>query len=178
MHVRVISFGTNWWVMHSRNLDDSYCFGRNTAWFNSTGLMSGRRLRLCWIYPGQIRFNLTSGFDPEFKSRAMGKTFWCCGPNRFRGKTHLLFVRPAGSTCPDTHLVTLSSGEHGPIQFDKPGWKSRGVEPIAVSLRGRRYEAMMLITAGSWIQSDLGRWMISADGRRLVLSEGEKGVLE
>ena len=29
MHVRIINFGTNWWAMHSRNLDDPFCFRRS-----------------------------------------------------------------------------------------------------------------------------------------------------
>ncbi len=47
MLVRIISFGTNWWAAHSSDLNDSMCFRRNAAWFNSAGLKYGRRLRLC-----------------------------------------------------------------------------------------------------------------------------------
>ena len=178
MHVRIISFGTNWWAMHSPDLDDPYCFRRRAAWFNSAGFKCGHRLRLNWIYPGQIRFNLTSGFDPEFRLRAVGKTFWCSGPNRYQGKTHLLIVRPAKSACPEMYLVTLNDSEHGPIQFGKPGWKTDGVEAISVSVRDTRYEAMLLMTAGSWIQSAWGRWQVSADGRRLVLDERDERGLQ
>ena len=46
-------------VAHSRDLNDPFCFRRKAAWFNSAGLMCGRRLRMCWAFPGQIRFNLT-----------------------------------------------------------------------------------------------------------------------
>jgi hypothetical protein len=161
--------------MHSRDLDDPYCFRRRAAWFNSTGFMCGHRLCLNWMYPGQIRFNLTSGFDPEFRLCAIGKTFWCSGPNRYQGKNHLLVVRPAKLACPETYLVTLNDAEHGAIQFGKPGWKADGVEAISVSVRQIRYEAMLLITAGGWIQSEWGRWQLSADGRRLVLAEQVEG---
>jgi hypothetical protein len=157
--------------MHSRNLDDPYCFRRRAAWFNSTGFKCGRRLHLNWIYPGQIRFNLTSGFDPDFRSRAFGKTFWCTGPCRHEGKIHLLVVRSAKSACPETYLVTLNDAEHGPIQFEKPGWKSQEIEAISISLRHSRYEAMLLMRAGSWVQSEWGRWQMNADGRQLVLDE-------
>ena len=178
MHVRIIGFGSNWWSMHSRDLDDPDCFRRGATWFNSTGFMCGRRLRLCWIYPGQVRFNSTSSFDPDFRSRTIGKTFWCSGPNRYRGKVHLLVARPAKSMCPDAFLVTLNSAEHGPIRFEKQGWKSDGVEAISVSLRGQRYEAMLLIAVGGWVQSEWGRWQVSDDGRRLELADSEKGVLQ
>jgi hypothetical protein len=109
--------------------------------------------------------------------RAVGKTFWCSGPNRHQGKIHLLVVRPAKSACPEMYLVTLNDAEHGPIRFGKPGWKTDGVEAISVSVRHTRYEAMLLMTAGSWIQSEWGRWRVSADGRRLELVAGEGGDL-
>jgi hypothetical protein len=75
------------------------------------------------------------------------------------------------------YLVTLNDAEHGPIQFGKPGWKTDGVEAISVSVRHTRYEAMLLMTAGSSIQSEWGRWQMSADGRRIELAEGEEGDL-
>ena len=95
MRVRVISFGTNWWAACSHDLSDPMCFRRRAAWFNSAGLKQGRRLRFCWVFPGQIRFNRTSGFNPEFPLRSVGKSFHCSGPNVLRGRTHLLFYAPA-----------------------------------------------------------------------------------
>jgi hypothetical protein len=75
MRVRVINFGTNWWAACSHDLSDPMCFRRRAAWFNSAGLKQGRRLRFCWVFPGQIRFNRTSGFNPEFPLRSVGKSF-------------------------------------------------------------------------------------------------------
>ncbi len=172
MHIRVISFGTNWWAMHSRDTSDPLCFWRKSAYFNAAGLMSGRRLHHSAIFPGQIRFNAKSGFDPEFPLRALGKTFLCSGPRQFAGKTHLLFERRAGEMTPDAYLVTLKSAEHGAIQFAKSGWKSAGVRPISISLRGERYEAMLLFGAEDWVESNLGLWQIDQAGCQLRLSEG------
>jgi hypothetical protein len=172
MRVRVVSFGTNWWAVHSRNLDDPYCFRRRVAWFNSAGLKSGRRLRLCWVYPGHIRFNQNSGFQAEYPLRSIGKTFLCAGPNRLRGRTHLLFVRLLGESPSDCYLVTLNEVSNGRISFDSSAWRSAGVQPISVSLRGFRYEAMLLMGTSDWIETDLGRWSVCADSQRLVLAEG------
>ena len=94
MYVRVISFGTNWWMMHPSNTDDPYCFRRRAAYFNAAALKSGRRLHHSAIYPGQIRFNTQSGFDPEFPSRAIGKTFLCSGPDQFAGTDATLLAMP------------------------------------------------------------------------------------
>ncbi len=170
MRVCVISFGTNWWVMHSRDSSDPYCFRRRAAYFNAAALRCGRRLRHSAIYPGQIRFNAKSGFDPEFPSRAVGRTFLCSGPKQFAGRVHLLFARVAAATPPDAYLVTLNSANHGAIQFDQPGWRSPGVQPISVSMHGSRYEAMLLIGAEDWVCTDLGRWKVDAVGNRLLLA--------
>jgi hypothetical protein len=171
MRVRIISFGTNWWAMHGRDLDDPYCFHRDAAWFNSAALMCGHRIRLCWAHPGHIRFNQNSGFQPEFPLRSIGKTFLCAGPNRLDGRTHLLLSRMAGDSGCDLYLVTVSDSSHGRIRFAIPHWRSRGVQPISISLRGSRYEAMLLMGQSDWLETDLGRWSISPQSLRLVLSE-------
>ena len=93
MYIRIVSFGTNWWAMNSHDTSDPYCFRRRAAWFNAAALMSGRRLHHSAIFPGQIRFNSKSGFDPEFPLRAIGKIFQCSPPRQFAGKMHLLFER-------------------------------------------------------------------------------------
>jgi hypothetical protein len=170
MRVRIVSFGTNWWAMHSRDLDDPCCLRRRAAWFNSAGLKYGSRLRLCWAFPGHIRFNQTSGFHPEYPLRSIGKTFLCSGPNRLRGRTHLLFARMLPKTEPDLYLVTLTDASHGWISFSSPAWRSAGVQPISVSLRKLRYEAMLLMGAQDWIRTEVGTWCIHADTQRLALA--------
>jgi len=177
MYIRVIGFGTNWWAMRSRDTSDPYCFRRRAAWFNAAALMSGRRLHHSAIFPGQVRFNSKSGFDPEFPSRAIGKIFQCSPPRQFAGKMHLLFERRTSETMPDAYLVTLRSSEHGAIQFGKPGWKSAGVSLISISLRGPRYEAMLLFGDQDWVASDLGRWQIDQRKCRIRLSDVVEGAI-
>jgi len=177
MYVRIVSFGTNWWAMNSHDTSDPYCFRRTAAWFNAAALMSGRRLHHSAIFPGQIRFNSKSGFDPEFPLRAVGKTFLCSEPRQFAGKMHLLFERRSTEIAPDVYLVTLKSAEHGAIQFSKPSWKSAGVRPISISLRGEKYEAMLLFGSGDWVESDLGRWLIDQSGCRIQLNVVREGAL-
>jgi len=176
MYIRLISFGTNWWAMRSGDTSDPFCFRRQSAYFNAAALMSGRRLRHSALYPGQIRFNAKSGFDPEFSSRAIGKIFLCKGPLQVAGKCHLLLIRPAKGMRPDSSLVTLNSSDHGAIAFDQLGWKSAKVQPVSVSQRAFRYEAMLLMGDQDWVQSDLGRWRVDPSGCRLVLAETDEGA--
>jgi hypothetical protein len=176
MYIRVVSFGTNWWAMRSRDVDDPFCFRRKAAYFNAAALMSGRRLHHCAVFPGQICFNSKSGFDPEFPLRAIGRTFLCTAPRQFSGKMHLLFERRAGEIMPDAYLVTLRFAEHGAIQFAQPGWKSAGIQPISISLRGGRYEAMLLFGAGDWVESDLGRWQVDQAKCQLSINSFSEGA--
>lgn len=172
MYIRVVSFGTNWWTVHSGNTDDPLCFRQRAAFFNAAALKFGRRLRHSAVFPGLVRFNLRSGFNPEFPQRAIGKTFFCSTPRQFSGKMHLLFERAAGTMTPDAYLVTLRDVEHGSIRFAQPGWKSAGVQPISISLRGQRYEAMLLFGEGDWVESDIGKWQVDQIFCRIGLREG------
>jgi len=170
MRIRIVSFGTNWWAAHSRNLEDPLCFRRRVAWFNSAGIKSGRRLRLCWVHPGHIRFNQKSSFDPEYPMRSVGRTFLSTGPTTMNGRTHLLISHLIhDNAAPDKYLVTVSAACHGQIGFASRDWKSQSTQPISVSLRGACFEAMLLLGAADWIKTDLGRWAISKDGQRLAL---------
>jgi len=172
VRVRIIGLGTNWWAAHSRDLNDPFCFRRKAAWFNSAGLMFGSRLRMCWAFPGQIRFNQTSNFDPNRPLRSLGRTFECSGPNFLNGRMHLLIRLPASSDAPDRFLVTLNEREYGRVWFATSSWRSAGVQPISVSVRGARYEAMVLISATDWVETELGKWILSADRRRIELETG------
>jgi hypothetical protein len=175
MHIRMMSFGVNWWAAHSGDVNDPYRYRRNAAWFNSAGLKYGQRLRLCWVLPGQIRFNQSSGFNPEFRARTTGKIFECEEPRAFNGRIHLLVTKLANHCTPDAYLLTLTDGAHGEIDFKNPGWKSPGVRPISVSLRPPRYEAIVLMGANDWVRSDLGEWRLGPGQCNLTRAMGHRG---
>jgi hypothetical protein len=107
MRVRIINFGTNWWAMHSGEISDPLCFVRKAAYFNAAALKSGRRLHHSAIFRGQARFNSKSGFNPEFRSRAIGKTFVSTGPKQFEGRVHILFERKVNTAQPDASSISL-----------------------------------------------------------------------
>jgi hypothetical protein len=159
--------------MHSKNIEDPYCFRRKPAYFNTTGLMYGCRLRNCQIYPGMLRFNRTSGFDPEFVERIPGKTFQAAPPRLHDGRIHLLFEFPGAGQTPDAYLVTLHPETHGAIAFRNKNWRSPGLQPIAVSRQRDRYEAMLLMRPGHWVETERGRWQISPTTGNLELRSAE-----
>lgn len=172
MRVRIVSLGSNWWSAHAKDVTDPFCLRRNAAWFNSVGLKYGNRLRLCWVYPGQVRFNQSAGFNPEFPNRSLGRSFECNEPNRMNGRMHLLVTRRLRQTEEaDRYLVAFTEQMCGPVRFQKPHWKSDSVQLISVSLRRERYEAMVLMSADGWIESSVGHWTLSRDCSRLVLAD-------
>ena len=71
MLVQVLSFGTNWWARFGRNADDPHRFTRHAAYYNSTGLRCGNKVRRHWITSGLIRFNGVGDFNPNFPDRAL-----------------------------------------------------------------------------------------------------------
>jgi hypothetical protein len=67
--------------------------------------------------------------------------------------------------------------ERGVIEFAKSGWKSAGARPISISLRGQRYEAMLLFGGRDWVESDLGRWHVNEAQCRIWLNNVREGAL-
>jgi hypothetical protein len=161
----------NWWGVHSKDLNDPFCFRRKSAYFNSTGLMFGRRRRDLFLYRGVIRFNRTSGFDPEYVERISGKTFHSPGPVVYNQKISVLFDLPAKGQEPDAYLVTLNHLDHGAIEFKTKSWRSKGLQPISVSRFHERYQAMLLMRPGDWVQSSLGFWQVCGNSNQLQLAE-------
>jgi hypothetical protein len=71
------------------------------------------------------------------------------------------------------NALTLHPETHGAIQFNRNGWKSPGVRPIAISKHHERYEAMLLMEPGQWVASDRGRREMSPATRQLALQGQE-----
>ena len=62
MLVKILNFGTNWWARFGSDLDDPLRLTCHAAYYNSTGIRCGRKVRRHWIAPGLIRFNGVGDF--------------------------------------------------------------------------------------------------------------------
>ena len=161
--VKVLAFGSNWWARFGRDPHDRYRFTRHAAYFNSTGLRCGRKIRRHWIIPGLIRFNGVGDFNPQFPNRHIGMTFECADLKFACGGNRLLFAKRAPqSATADYYLTVLSSERCGNFNFHQPGWKSESVVPIAVSYLRTKQEAMLLMKPCDWVRSSLGIWRLIA----------------
>lgn len=174
MLVQVLSFGTNWWARFGRNVDDPHRFTRHAAYYNSTGVRCGSKVRRHWITPGLIRFNGVGDFNPNLPDRAIGRTFVCSELSQAFGGNRLLFqLRAPQNDVPDSYLVVVSSDVHGPIDFSSGAWKSVFSRVIAASHLRDKQEAMLLMNPGDWVQTSTGFWQLTADpssGQRTTLT--------
>lgn len=165
MIVKILQFGSNWWARFGRGMNDRYRFTKHAAYYNSSGVLCGSKMRRHWVIPGLIRFNGVGDFNPNDRARSIGKVFDCsdlkyeCGGNRM-----LLRRRVNGATVPDYYLSVISSDRFGICDFQSPSWKAAAVEVIAASdLRGPngiRQEALFLMPQSGWVASAIGTWKL------------------
>jgi hypothetical protein len=163
--VKVLAFGSNWWARVGRDPDDRYRYTKHAAYFNSTGLRCGVKVRRQWILPGLIRFNGVGDFNPQFPGRSIGTTFECTDLVCAFGGNRMLFLRrPKGVVQPDCFLAVLSSERHGTFDCRTNDWKSDSLLPIAVSQTRNGQEAMLLMRRLDWVRTTLGVWQLRPDG--------------
>jgi hypothetical protein len=161
VRVLVLGFGSNWWARFGRNPDDPGRFTRHAAYYNSTGISCGSKVRRHWLIPGLIRFNGVGDFNPHAPHSAIGKTFFCSELGFAFGGNRLLFEHKAPkSAAPDCYLAVISSAQHGSICFASNGWKSPSACVIAASQLRLAEETMLLLKPGDWVKTDWGFWQL------------------
>jgi hypothetical protein len=162
MLVKVLNFGTNWWARFGRNAEDPYRFSGHAAYYNSTGVRCGSKIRRHWITSGLIRFNGVGDFNPNIPERAIGRIFLCSDLTQAFGGSRLLFQSKAPkSAVPDWYLVVISSDFHGQIDFSSSAWKSAFSKVIAASQLREKQEVMLLMKPSDWVQTRRGFWQLN-----------------
>jgi hypothetical protein len=181
MLVQILNFGSNWWARFGSDPADRCRFGRRAAYFDSTGLRFGNKIRRHWIVPGLIRFNGVADFNPQFPYRFVGAVFECTDLIFAFGGSRVLFQRRAAhSVPPDYFLAVFSDDQFGKPDCQRSDWKAASVLPIAVSESREKQEAMLLMKPLDWVRTTLGVWQLKTglapQSARLELLE--EGVLE
>jgi len=182
MLVQILRFGSNWWARYGSDPADRYRFTRHAAYFNSTGLRCGNKIRRYWAVPGLIRFNGVGDFNPQFPGRSLGGTFECTNLTLAFGGNRVLFQsRVVHSAQPDRFLVVISNDRFGAFDCQKRDWKATSVLPIAVSESREKQEAMLLMKPLDWVRTALGVWQLVTrptvphDARLELLEDGVVG---
>ena len=162
MLVKVLNFGSNWWSRFGRDSEDRDRFTRHAAYYNSTGVHCGSKIRRYWTTAGLLRFNAVGDFHPSLSDRAVGRTFICADLTSAFGGNRLLFRSMAAKLAvPDWYLVVISSEAHGRIDFTSCVWKSVLSRAIAASQLREIQETMLLMKPGDWIQTNSGFWQLN-----------------
>jgi hypothetical protein len=160
MQVAVTGFGSVWRRRFSKDENDPKRFARG-AYFNSTGVMVNGTLRQRPRILGYARFNGSGGFNPNFPSRMVGCVFECAAPCVWNGANKILFRRILPSNfVPDLFLVVTQSKLVGRLLIGAEGWRSDGIFILSLSEHRELQEAMLLMPAGSWIQTTLGTFVL------------------
>jgi hypothetical protein len=161
--VRILSFGCNWWSRFGRDPEDRYRYTRHAAFYNSSGVHCGNKIRRHWIIPGLIRFNGAGDFNPHYPCRAIGQTFSCTEPTVALGGNRVVFQNKVRrSVPPDYFMVVVTSDRFGMFDFGCGTWKSESTYAIAVSHLRDKQEALLLMTPSDWVSSNLGRWQLKS----------------
>ena len=178
MLVAVTGFGSVWRQRQESGARKSGRF-EPAVYYNTTGIMvkSGVRQRpqIC----GYARFDALGGFDPNHPSKMIDRAFECAEPAVWMGHNKLLFRRlVARDVCAEHFLVIANSELNGHFAVGSEGWKSADIWLLSFSEAGGNQELMLLMGAGSWVRSDLGRLVLRPSelrpwSARLVLSARE-----
>lgn len=162
MNVKILGFGCNWWRRFGRNSQDPLRYSKHAAFYNSTGIKCGSKMRRHWIVPGLIRFNGANGFASHDMSFWIGKTFSCTELVYAFDGNRMVFENVAGpDRSPDLFLITISGERYGAIDFCHSDWKSRQSHVIAASQLRAQQETMLLMKPGEWVATSLGKWYLT-----------------
>ena len=174
MLISVLGFGSIWTrrggdAERSRRLDAAY--------YNTTGVLVGGKLRNRPRVYGVARFNGNSGFRPDRAFQALSKVFECEAPCVWEGVPKVLFKmllpRP---TKPDAYLVAITAEQSGGIDKDSGAtWLHPDVQLISFSECRDQQEVMVVMPPFSWIRGRLGTFFLEPATRkawdaRLILS--------
>ena len=166
MLVTVTDFGSVWRRRFHKNPDDSHRFAHG-VYYNTTGIEIAGTIRQRPKITGYARFHACGGFDPHHPSYMIGRVFECADPCVWQGDNKLLFRhclrRPQR---PDSFLVIARSELTGRLTVGGTSWRSADTWLIAFSECGNQQESMLLMPAHSWIQTDLGRFVLEPEASR------------
>jgi hypothetical protein len=160
MLVTVTGFGSVWRRRFGKDQSDPRRFARG-AYFNTTGVPVGGHIRTRPRIVGHVRFNGVGGFNPNHPLGMINSVFDCAEPCVWQGQNRVLFKRMLSTPQqPDYFLVVVRSSEIGRLDVGSPSWRSEGTLLISFSECRDKQEAMLLMPAGSWLRTDLGKFVL------------------
>jgi hypothetical protein len=165
IHVTIEGFASLW--SKRTRPDPRHPERQRTAYYNTTGIAVGDKVRPRSRVFGQLRFNGIGGFIAAGVERNIGRVFQCsaelAGPVRKLFFHHLLAKPPHA---PDYFLFVVTSRSAGLLSIESETWKSDGVVLFALSQSGESQEAILLMPGHSWFRGGLGTFIADPDRAR------------
>ena len=97
----------------------------------------------------------------------IGRVFECAEPCVWQEQNKLLFKRLLNTAeKPDGFLVIVRSQLVGKLTIGGTDWRSPGTWLISFSESHDQQEAMLLMPAQAWMQTELGRFVLEPEARR------------
>ena len=177
MLVAVQSFGSIWTARGAST--EAHCANsaRRGAYYNTTGVLAGGKLRNRSCLFGYVRVDECSGFHPRLADRHIHRVYDSEGVSVWKGRNKL-FLRQltADGTRPDVYLFRVCPADTGWI--DRAGfWKCDAAQVVSFSEGNGQQEALIVLPPFGWVRGTQGTFC--ADPRRdrpwiAVLSRAER----
>ncbi|MGD1082648.1 MAG: hypothetical protein ABR881_30405 [Candidatus Sulfotelmatobacter sp.] len=136
-------------------------------YYNTTGIDIAGTIRQRPQIVGYARFNGCGGFNPNRPSQMINRVFECEEPCVWLGQNKILFNRLLNAPAkPDVFLVVVRPQLVGKLAIGRTDWRSAGTWLISFSECGDQQEAMLLMPALSWLQTELGPFVLEPEARR------------
>ena len=177
MLVAVQSFGSIWTARGANTGANCADSARRGAYYNTTGVLAGGKLRNRSCLFGYIRVDECSGFHPRLADRLIHRVYESEGVSVWKGRNKL-FLRQltAAGTRPDVYLFRISPADTG--WMDREGvWKCDVAQVVSFSEGNGQQEALIVLPPFGWVHGMQGTFC--ADPRRdrpwiAVLSRAER----
>jgi hypothetical protein len=154
-----MGFGSVW--RHRLEKDDALGCPTRPVYYNTTGVLVHGNVRQRPQICGYARFDTIGGFDPDHPSKMIRRVFECAEPAVWMGSNKLLFRRilPKHEP-PDGFLAVARSEWMGQLAVGNEGWRSPDSWLLSLSESDGQQEALLLMSAGQWIRTSLGHFVL------------------
>lgn len=163
MLVAVTGLGSIWSCRPWQDPASPDRFGREAAYFNTTGVFIDGKLRRRSRTYGEVRFNGSSGFDPHRPASVLHRVFRCPDPVVWNGAIRLLCGQQVDTT-PERFLVVFNDPELGRVRRTEH-WTSEDSVLISWSECATAQEVLLLMRPFGWVRTDRNLFVLRTDHR-------------
>ena len=160
MLVAVQSFGSIWTERRASTDVNDANSARRRAFYNTTGVAAGGKLRSRSCVYGYVRLDECTGFHPASAERAIHRVYESEGVSVWseRRKLFLRQVAPNG-TAPDMYLFRIDSAKVGWINRNG-AWACKHAHVISFSEGNLQQEALLVLPAFGWVHGERGTFCV------------------